>query len=208
MMVTDELDECRGVRFPIFRKALQIFENGDETGGRKQANRILGIFVEVGVENAHVLEIGFSPDIEKVPSEVMQLENGEDVRLTSHGLLDVLGVLIENRLPSWDDLRDDGEAVASRSLGKDRAVSALLNFILEETPFGDRHRRGLRPVALPRCVRHNFLLSILALAGIVMTEVASLAATVTVFRPATTRPGMALPLPGLGRTHRTRHPIS
>ena len=35
--------------------------------------------------------------------------------------------LIENRLPSGDDLRDDGEAEASRSLGKDRAVSALLN---------------------------------------------------------------------------------
>src|SRR6266536_4554972 len=120
MMVTDELDECRGVRFPIFWKALQIFENGVETGCRKDGNRILGIFVEVGVKNAHVLEIGFPIDIEKVPSEVMQLEHGEDVRLTSHGLLDVLGVLIENRLPSGDDLRDDGEAVASRSLGKDR----------------------------------------------------------------------------------------
>src|SRR6266536_6257898 len=120
MMVTDELDECRGVRFPIFWKALQIFENGVETGCRKDGNRILGIFVEVGVENAHVLEIGFPIDIEKVPSEVMQLEHGEEVRLTSHGLLDVLGILIENRLPSGDDFRDDGEAVASRSLGKDR----------------------------------------------------------------------------------------
>ena len=38
MMVTDKLDECRGVRFPIFRKALQIFEDGVETGGRKEAN--------------------------------------------------------------------------------------------------------------------------------------------------------------------------
>jgi len=28
----------------------------------------------------------------------------------------------------------------------------------EEAPFGDRHGGGLRPVALPRCVRHNFLL--------------------------------------------------
>ena len=103
----------------------------------------------------------------------MQLEHGEDVRLTSHGLLDVLGVLIKDRLPTGDDLRDDGEAVASRSLGKNRTVSALLNFILGEAPFGDRHGRGLRPVALLRCVRHNFLPSILALARIVMTEDAS-----------------------------------
>ena len=47
----------------------------------------------------------------------MQLEHGEDVRLISDGLFDVLGVLIKNRLTSGDDLRDDGEAVASRSLG-------------------------------------------------------------------------------------------
>ena len=79
----------------------------------------------------------------------MQLEHGEDVRLISDGLLDGLGVLIKSRLPSGDDLRDDGEAVASRSLGKDRAVSALLNFILGEAPFGDCLGRGLRPVALP-----------------------------------------------------------
>jgi hypothetical protein len=135
MMITDKLDECRGVSFPIFWKALQIFENGIETRCRKDANRILGIFVEVGVENAHVLEIGFPLDLKKVPSEVMQLEHGEDVRSISDGLFDVLGVLIKNRLASGDDLRDDGEAVASRSLGKDRAVSALLNFILGEAPF-------------------------------------------------------------------------
>src|SRR6476660_7338370 len=152
MMVTDELDECRGVRFPIVRKALQIFENGVETRCRKDANRILGIFVEVGIENAHVLEVRFPLDVEKVPSKVMQLEHGEDISLTSHGLLDVLGVLIEDRLPSRDDLRNDGETVASRSLGKDRAVSALLNFIVGEVPLGDRHRRRLGPVTLLRCI--------------------------------------------------------
>src|SRR6478736_8765133 len=110
MMVTDELDECRGVRFPIFRKTLQIIENGVETGCRKDANRILGIFVEVGVEYAHILEIGFPLDVEKVPSEVMQLEHGEDIRLTSHRLLDILSVLVEYIFPAGDDLRDDGEA--------------------------------------------------------------------------------------------------
>ena len=80
-----------------------------------------------------------------------------------------LGMVVYVLFPSRDDLRDDAEAVAGRSLGKDRTVSALLNFILEEAPFGDRHGRGFRPVALPRCVRHNFLLSILALVRIVMT---------------------------------------
>src|SRR6266536_295049 len=134
MMVADELDECGGVCFPIFRKALQIFENGIETRCRKDANRILSIFVEVGVKNAHVLKVGFPLDVKKIPSEVMQFEHGEDVRLTGYGLFDVPGVLIEDRLPSGDDLRDDGKAVGSRSLGKDRPVSALLNFILDEAP--------------------------------------------------------------------------
>src|SRR6266496_681631 len=133
-------------------------KNGAETRCPKDANRILGILVEIGIENSYILEVRFPFDVEQVPSEIMQLKHGEDVRLTCHGLFDYLGVLIEGRLPSGNDLCDDGEAVASRSLGKDRTVSALLNFILEEAPFGDRHRRGLRPVALPRCVRHNFLL--------------------------------------------------
>src|ERR1700730_10561678 len=91
----------------------------------------------------------------------MQLEHSEDVRLTSHRLLDILSVLVEYIFPAGDDLRDDGEAVACWSLGKDRAVSSLLHLIFEDPSFRDRHGRGLRPVALPRCVRHNFLLSIL-----------------------------------------------
>ena len=129
--------------FQSFGKALQILENGVETGCREDADRILGVFVEVGVEDAHVHEVGFALDVEKDPAEVMQLQHGEDVRLTGHGLLDVLGVLIEDLLPSGDDLRDDGEAVARRGLGKDRAVSALLYVVLGEPPLGIAIAAGL-----------------------------------------------------------------
>src|SRR6185503_16690914 len=162
LMLADELDKCRGVRLPILRKALQILENGAETGCRKNCDRILRVFVEVGVEDAHVLEVSIPLDLEEIPSEVMQLEHGEDVRLTGHRLLDVLGVFVEDRLPSGDDLRDDGEAVARRSPWKDRAVPALLHLVLDKSPFGDRHGGGLRPILSLRCNRHNSVLSVLS----------------------------------------------
>jgi hypothetical protein len=82
------------------------------------------------------LEIGFPLDVEKIPSEVMQLEHGEDVRLISDGLLDGLGVLIKSRLPSGDDLRDDGEAVASRSLGKIGPYLPCSTLSLDKPPLG------------------------------------------------------------------------
>ena len=53
LMLADELDERRGVRLPVLRKALQIFEDGAETRCRKNCDRILGVLVEVGVEDAH-----------------------------------------------------------------------------------------------------------------------------------------------------------
>ena len=98
------------------------------------------------------MKVGFAVDGEENPAEVVQLEHGEDVRLTGHRLLDVLGVLVEDLLPSGDDLRDDGEAVARRSLGEDRAVPALLHLVLEKSSLGDRHGGGLRPILLLRRV--------------------------------------------------------
>ena len=64
-------------------------------GYPKNANCILGIFVEVGVENANLSEIGFSVDVEKVRSKIMQLKYSEDVRLISDGLLYGFRVLVE-----------------------------------------------------------------------------------------------------------------
>src|SRR5439155_20879910 len=61
--------------------------------------------------------------------------------------------------PDGNDLRDDGEAVACRSLGKDRAVPALLQLVLEKSPLRDRHSGGLGPNVLLRPVLHNLPLS-------------------------------------------------
>ena len=42
------------------------------------------------------MEIGFSNDVEDLPSQVVQLEHGENVRLIGHGLLDLPDVLVEH----------------------------------------------------------------------------------------------------------------
>ena len=47
-----------------------------------------------------------------------------------------LGVLVEDLLPTGDDLRDDREAIAGRGLREYRTVSALLRFALKNPPLG------------------------------------------------------------------------
>src|SRR4026208_2473861 len=66
LMLSDKLDQCRGVRRSIRRHALQILEDGGETGCRKNCDRILRVFVEVGVEDAHVLEVSVPLDLEQI----------------------------------------------------------------------------------------------------------------------------------------------
>ena len=59
-------------------------------------HRILGVLVEVGVEDALIHEVGVAFDVEEHPAQVVQLEHGEDVGLPGHRLLDVLGILAED----------------------------------------------------------------------------------------------------------------
>ena len=81
------------------------------------------------------------------PAQIVQLENGETVRLRRYGLFDVFSVLVENLLATGDDFCENRKAVARRALGKDRSVSALLHLIFEESSFRNRHRRRFGRVA-------------------------------------------------------------
>src|SRR6266446_446646 len=148
LMLANELDERKSIRLPVRRKALEVFEDGINAVLREEGHSILGVFVKVGVEDALIHEVGLSLDREEHPAQVVQLEHGEAVRLVRHRLLDVLGVLVEYIFPAGDDLSDDREAVACRTLGKDWAVSALLHLIFEDSPFRDRHSRRFGPLAL------------------------------------------------------------
>ena len=152
MVVADELDERWSVRLPIRGEPFEVFKNGGNARRAKNGNCVFGVLVEVGVENAHILKVCLPLDREEIPAEVMQPEHGDNVRLSCHRLLKILSILVEGRLPAGNDFRDDGEAVARRSPGEDRAIAALLDLVLEVSALRDRHGGGFRPVFLLRCV--------------------------------------------------------
>jgi hypothetical protein len=52
LMFPHEFNERRGVRLPIHREALKIFEDGIKAGFGKDSDRVFGVFVKVGVEDA------------------------------------------------------------------------------------------------------------------------------------------------------------
>src|SRR6185437_11352714 len=57
LVVTHELDERRRVRLPVLGKALEVFENGTKAQLREQSDGVLGVFVEVGIEDPLVHKI-------------------------------------------------------------------------------------------------------------------------------------------------------
>ena len=148
LVFTNELDERWRIRLPIRRKVLEVFEDRSEAEIREEAHRVLCVFVEVGVEDALIHEVGLPFYREENPAQVMQFEYRETVGRSCHRLLDVFGVLVEHVFSSGNDLRYDRKAVARRSFREDGAVSALLNLVLEVSTFGDRHYRRLGPVVL------------------------------------------------------------
>ena len=153
-MIAGKLDEGGGIGLPVHRKTLEILEHRPQAGGAEYFHRVFGIFIEVGVENALIHEIGVPLDGEEHPAQVMQLQDGQGVGLRGDRFLDGFGVFIEDVFPAWDDLRQDREAVASRRLREDRPVTPLLDLVLEIPSLWDRHCGRLRPVLRLGFARH------------------------------------------------------
>src|ERR1700758_1254010 len=57
LVVADELNESVRVLLPVLRKTLEVGEHRRDTGLAEQPHRVLGVLVEVGVEDALVLEM-------------------------------------------------------------------------------------------------------------------------------------------------------
>ena len=72
MVLADELDEGCWVFLPIFREAFEIGEHRADAALAEQLHRILGVLVEVGVEDALVLKGQAITEIEKHPAKVVQ----------------------------------------------------------------------------------------------------------------------------------------
>ena len=145
MVLADELDEFLRLGFPILGEAFEVFEDGMNTSGREESYCILGVFVEVCVEDALILEVGLPVDLEDLPAQIVQLERGEAVWVLGNRFLNRLGVFVAGFLTAGDQLCDDGEAVTRGSPGEDRAVASLFG-LAEVTSLWDRYRDGFRPV--------------------------------------------------------------
>ena len=76
-------------------------------------DRVLGVLVEVGVEDALVLEVQSRADVEEHPAQVVQAQRRERLRTRRDGLLDGFAVGTNRLLAPLLHLRDDRETVAS-----------------------------------------------------------------------------------------------
>jgi hypothetical protein len=82
-MFADEVDERRRVRLPIQRESFELLENRIDARGFEQFDRVLGVLVEVGIENTLIHEVLVGADIEQYPAKVMQLERAGACGLAS-----------------------------------------------------------------------------------------------------------------------------
>ncbi len=99
------------------------------TPAGEESHRILGVLVKVRVEDALIHEVGFALDGEQHPAQVMQLERRQAIGLVRHRLLDVLRVLVKDRLAAGNDFRDDRESVTGGGLWVNRTVLSLPSLV-------------------------------------------------------------------------------
>ena len=146
MVVADERDRRRQVGLPVLRKTFEVLEDRVNAGCREERYRILGVLVEVCVEDALILEVGFSSDVEELPAKIVSREHRETVRPLGHRSLDRPGMRVDGRPVAGDPLRDECETIIRVSRGKDRPVPTLCEF--DVSLLRDRHGGGFRPVVL------------------------------------------------------------
>src|SRR3954466_1129261 len=96
LVVANELDEGRRIRLPVFGKTLQVFKHGADAELCEQSHCILGVLIEVGVEDTLIHEVSLTIDGKQNPPQIVQFEHGQKVRLARHGLLEVSGVVVKD----------------------------------------------------------------------------------------------------------------
>ena len=84
-MFAHKFNKGRRVRLPIRREPIKIFKDRIDAGLFKKSDCIFGIFIEVSIEYPLVHEIRIAADVEEDPSEVVELEWGENKRIASVG---------------------------------------------------------------------------------------------------------------------------
>ena len=77
LVFASELDERGGVRLPVHRKVLEVLEDRIDADLAEQADRVVSVLVEVGVEDPLVHEPRVI--IEEHSAKVVELERREHV---------------------------------------------------------------------------------------------------------------------------------
>src|SRR5271170_2088970 len=123
LVFAKELDECWYVRLPVLGETLKVLENCVHSDFFKQGYRILGVLVEICIEDSLIHEVRVHSNIEENPSQVVELECRKCIGHVRNRSLDGLAVGADLFFSSRLDLRDYGESMARRSSWIDRAVS-------------------------------------------------------------------------------------
>ena len=98
LMFAYEFNECRSVRLPIHREAIEVFEDCIDAGLFKESDCVFGVFIEVSIEYPLVHEIRVAADVEEDPSQVVELEWGENKRIDKALLARIRGVEVLSSL--------------------------------------------------------------------------------------------------------------
>src|SRR6201995_2786471 len=158
LVLTNEPHEGIWILFPVLWESLEVGEHRSDPGRAEQRHRILGVLVEIGVEDALVLKMQPRTDVEQYPPQVVQPQRREHVGTPGNRFLDLLAVRADGLFAPLFDLRDDRKAIAGRSSRIDWTVPAALE--LEVALLRNGRRRWLAPVMIAR--RHFGLPSVLS----------------------------------------------
>src|SRR5262249_45383593 len=88
-LVRAEIGDERGdVGLPVSREPLELLEDRVDAGAGEEGDGVLGVLVEVRVEDALVHEIRVRTDVEEDPPQVVELERRQHARVVGHRLLE------------------------------------------------------------------------------------------------------------------------
>src|SRR3982751_1195065 len=125
LVVLKKPDEGRCVRPPVRGETFKILEDRGPARRGEDCHGVFGVFVESRVEDAHILKIDVTFDLEEIPAQIAQLQRGQQIRRPGDAIGEIFPIRVEVLLAARYDLRDDREAVTCRCLWINRPVPTL-----------------------------------------------------------------------------------
>src|SRR3954447_5703461 len=126
LVFANKLDECWNVRLPVLGKTFKVLEHCVHSDLLKQGYCILGVLVEICIEDSLIHEIRVLSNIEENPSQVVKLERCKCIGHIRNRSLDGLAVGADRFFSSRLDLGDYGKSMAGRSSWIKGAISSIL----------------------------------------------------------------------------------